>query len=271
MTNRLARHHDPRADLGSPVEIDHVLIRHADAAGRNRLPDRIRLIGAMDAVERAGEIHGARAERIVRSPLHMARKVWPAPQHLGRRRPIGPFSLVADACDAGPGESRPSDTNAVFEGLMIRQDQVEPALPGADDDGARSLPSVKGDGLSMDRRRHRLQLRIERAGEDRRRSETEKKAGREGGADPIGRMISPVETMTSQAPARFAGDAIMAGDKSDAMRSGESEITNWSIVSDCGEEATSRSSLPHEPRKRRSRPWKRRGTLTPPSTRTSMT
>jgi len=36
----------------------------------------------------------------------------------------------------------------------------------------------------------------------------------------------------------------MAGDSCDAMRGGESDITNWSIVLDCGEEATSRSLLP---------------------------
>ena len=142
MTNCLPRHHDPRADLRSPVEVDHVLVRHADAARRNRLPDRIRLIGAMNPIERAGKVHGARAERIVGSPLHMAGKVRPAPQHLWRWRPIGPFSLVADMGDAGPGKSWPSDADAVLERLMIRQDEGESTLPGADDDvpGA-SLPS----------------------------------------------------------------------------------------------------------------------------------
>ena len=80
------------------------------------------------------------------------------------------------------------------------------------------------------------------------------------------RMISPIETTDQNTSARFAHGAIMAGDSCDAMRGGESDITNWSIVLDCGEEATSRSLLPHEPRE--STP---RGTLTPSSTRTSMT
>jgi hypothetical protein len=64
----LTRHHDPRANPRALIEVDHVLVRHADAARRNRLPDRIRFIGAMDSIECAREIHGARAERIVRSP-----------------------------------------------------------------------------------------------------------------------------------------------------------------------------------------------------------
>jgi hypothetical protein len=64
----LPRHNDPRANPRALIKVDHVLICHADAAGRNRLPDRIRLVRAMDSIERAGEIHGARAERIVGPP-----------------------------------------------------------------------------------------------------------------------------------------------------------------------------------------------------------
>jgi hypothetical protein len=57
----LARHHDPRANPRALIEVNHVLVRHADAARRNRLPDRIRFIGAMDSIECAREVHGARA------------------------------------------------------------------------------------------------------------------------------------------------------------------------------------------------------------------
>jgi hypothetical protein len=85
----------------------------------------------MDSIEGAREIHGARAERIVQSSLHMTRKVRPAPQHLRRRGPVRPLSLVSDMGGARPGKSWPSD-DSVFERLMVRQDEIESALPGAD-------------------------------------------------------------------------------------------------------------------------------------------
>src|ERR1700722_3314082 len=93
----LTRDHHTRANPCALIKVDHVLVRHADAARRNRLSDRIRFIGAVDSIECAREIHGARAERIVRTPIHMTGKVGPTPQHLGRRRPIRPLSLVPDA------------------------------------------------------------------------------------------------------------------------------------------------------------------------------
>src|SRR5215475_13353703 len=71
----LTRDDDPRAHPRAIVDVDHVLVRHADAARRNGLPNRTRLIGAMNSIERARKIHGARAERIVRSAFHMTGKV----------------------------------------------------------------------------------------------------------------------------------------------------------------------------------------------------
>src|SRR5262249_62071606 len=41
-----------RSHLHPLVEVDHVLVGHADAAGRYGLTDILRLVGAMDAVER---------------------------------------------------------------------------------------------------------------------------------------------------------------------------------------------------------------------------
>src|SRR5271156_2944895 len=106
---RLAGHDAPRADLRAPIQVDDVVIGHAYAARRHRLPDRVGLVRAVDSIERAGEIHRARPERIVDTPLHVTREVRAALQHLRRRRPVRPFSLVADARDAGPGETWPPD------------------------------------------------------------------------------------------------------------------------------------------------------------------
>src|SRR5258707_13929853 len=54
-----------RADLDPVVEVDHVLVEHADAARRYRVADRVRLVRAVDAVERGAEIHDARAELVL--------------------------------------------------------------------------------------------------------------------------------------------------------------------------------------------------------------
>jgi hypothetical protein len=93
---------------------------------------------------------------------------------------------------------------------------------------------VPGDSLSSngtvsrgDRTCDRLQFRIERVGEYRRRSRDQKEAGRKRGANQIAAHDSPVETIDrARASARLARDAIMAGDRSSAMRGGEREITN---------------------------------------------
>jgi hypothetical protein len=46
-----------RADANPAVEIDHVLIGQADAARRDRLSDRVRLVRAVNAIEARAEIH----------------------------------------------------------------------------------------------------------------------------------------------------------------------------------------------------------------------
>ena len=65
------QHHHRRAELDPVVEVDHVLVGHADAARGDRRADVFRLVGAVDAVQRvlvAGEeIEAARAQRIVRA------------------------------------------------------------------------------------------------------------------------------------------------------------------------------------------------------------
>src|SRR3712207_8947648 len=40
------------ADLGHSVEFDHMLVQHADAAGRDVVPDRPRLVRSVDAEDR---------------------------------------------------------------------------------------------------------------------------------------------------------------------------------------------------------------------------
>src|SRR6266536_6641967 len=69
------------------------------------MPDGLRLIGAVDAVDRVAEIKRARPELIARPPGHEPRQIRLAVDHLRRRNPIGPFRLARDAKQARPLES----------------------------------------------------------------------------------------------------------------------------------------------------------------------
>src|ERR1700678_1853422 len=131
-TDGSAQHDDLGADAGPLVEIGHVLVCHSDAAGGDRLADRVRLVGAMDAIERAGQVHRAGAERGVDASGHMARQIGTAPHHLRRRGPVRPLPLVGDPGHPRPGEAGAAYANSVFERLMAGQYEIEPTLAGVD-------------------------------------------------------------------------------------------------------------------------------------------
>src|SRR6516165_4426731 len=95
-TYERSHHHDFSAHFDPLVKVDDVLVAHADATRGGLRPDRPRLVGAVDAIKRRAEVKGARAQRILRAPRHVARQVGPAPEHLLGRRPIRPFPLLRD-------------------------------------------------------------------------------------------------------------------------------------------------------------------------------
>src|SRR5690606_1457330 len=97
------------------IEIDHILIRHAEAARRYCFADRLRLVRAVNAVERRAEIDRAAAERIVGAALHEGGKSRLALAHLFRRRPVGPFALLRNLVHTRPAESVAADADAVAD------------------------------------------------------------------------------------------------------------------------------------------------------------
>ena len=117
--SRLVLHDDRGADGDATIEIGDVLIGHAEAAGRYRLADRLRLVRAVDAIQRRAQIHGARAERIVDAAGHVARQIGPPRQHLRGRRPARPFLLGGDAVGAAPAEAVAADADAVAQRLAV--------------------------------------------------------------------------------------------------------------------------------------------------------
>src|SRR5215210_9208627 len=134
---------DAGADRRALVEVDHVLVQHADAAGRDVGADRPRLGRAVDAVDEvlavAVEVVGARSERIVRPALPLLRQVRAARQHLGRRHPIGPHRLAADLGAPEPLEALAPDADAVAERGVVLEGDVESVAPGVDDEAAGRL------------------------------------------------------------------------------------------------------------------------------------
>src|SRR5687767_14308033 len=72
--DRGAEHDHGRPDRGPVVQVDRVLVDHADAAGGDAGPDGRWLDRPVDAEERVltvlPEVHGARAERVAGAARH---------------------------------------------------------------------------------------------------------------------------------------------------------------------------------------------------------
>src|SRR5271157_1417979 len=128
---------DLRSDRHAIIEIGDVLVDEAEAAGRDGVADRLRLVGAVDAVDGLAEIHRPRAERIARPARHEARQVGLALDHLRRRAPVRPFLLAGNLLQARPLEAVAADADAVAQRAVVRLHEVEEALAGVDDDRPR--------------------------------------------------------------------------------------------------------------------------------------
>src|SRR6185312_9030424 len=137
--------HHRGADPHAIIEVDHVLIGHAKAAGGNRLSDRLRLVGTVDAIERRAEIKGAGAERIFDPAHHVAGQVGTTAAHLRRRGPARPFLLGADTMHAAPAEAVAADADAVADRRTVRLDEVKATFGGVHDDCARRVIGRVGD------------------------------------------------------------------------------------------------------------------------------
>src|SRR5262249_4114304 len=89
-TKSSPQHDHLGADADPTVEVDDVLVGHAEAARRHRLADGFRLVRSMDAIERGAEIHRARTERIGAAALHVARPGGAGGGAVGGGRAGGP-------------------------------------------------------------------------------------------------------------------------------------------------------------------------------------
>ena len=116
------------ADFDAIVEIDDVVIGHANAARRGRCADGMRLVGTVDAVLGVAEIQRARAEWIGGATVHMTWQIGPALEHFRRWGPIRPFALVGDGHRTAPCKTGATNANTVLHRLTFAGHQIEPSL-----------------------------------------------------------------------------------------------------------------------------------------------
>src|SRR5262245_36081778 len=150
---------DRRSHSHPLVEIDHVLVGHADAAGRYRTADVFRLVGAVDAIQRVlaplVEIDRSCPQGIGRTAGD-ARRVRAEPGlDLRGRNPVRPLRHLADAGHARPRHRFLADRDAVADRLAARHDQVKKARIGIDDDHAWRLGALIGHDVPAGRVRKR--------------------------------------------------------------------------------------------------------------------
>src|SRR6476620_332150 len=114
------------------------------------LANRRRSVGAVNAVDRAAEIHGARAERVGWAAGDKARQIGLAPDHFRGRTPIRPLGFSLDGLDARPGEAFTADANAIAHGLATRPYEIKVGIGRVDNDGARRLAGAIVDDLAAE-------------------------------------------------------------------------------------------------------------------------
>ena len=107
------------AELHSIIKIDHVIVGEPEAARRDCLADSVRLVGAVDAVDRLAEIERARAQRVAGAAGHEPWKIRLALDHFRRRRPIRPLRLLGYLHQPRPLKAVAPDADAVANGSIV--------------------------------------------------------------------------------------------------------------------------------------------------------
>src|SRR5204863_5856190 len=103
--------HNLGADRYAFVQVDDVIVDQPETARRDGAADRLRLVGAVNAVDGAAEIERAGAERVAGTAGHEARQVGLAGDHLRWRIPVGPFLPARDIQETLPLNAFAADTD----------------------------------------------------------------------------------------------------------------------------------------------------------------
>src|SRR6202048_1851572 len=126
-THGTSHDNDLRAFRHPIIEVDHVLIQHADATGRYSLPDAPWLRRPMNAIERIlsilEKVQRACTERIFFSPVHAFRPwliaIRVTVNHARRGCPVRPLSSVLNGRGAAEFPSGFADADAIPSRLDV--------------------------------------------------------------------------------------------------------------------------------------------------------
>src|SRR5262245_38750436 len=105
------------------------------------MPDRLRLVRAMNAIDGIAKVERSSSQRISRSACHKAGKVGLALDHFRRWPPIWPFLLLRHPQCPLPLKTVASDADGITNRLTVARDQIEKPLISMDDDRSRRLTS----------------------------------------------------------------------------------------------------------------------------------
>ena len=173
----LGDRHDRGADLDAVVEVDDVLVQHADAAVGGGGADRFAHLHRRAVDGDLIELQGQRplAHRVIRRAARdELRQLGMIARDDRRRRPVGADELALDVGLAAPRLAGLADGDRVLDGGAVTVGEIEPPLALLDDDHARRIGGGHG---------HRL-LCLRGGGVDRARDDCCQTDGRK---EPVGR------------------------------------------------------------------------------------
>src|SRR5665811_2260581 len=152
LTDARWQHHDLGADRRAVVEVNHVVVDHANAPGGNVLADGPWLVRTVDPVEGVfvslPQVQGAGTEWIVSAAgqshtalqfFHSWSELGPALEDILGRIPVRPFLLVVDLRHAGPAKPFAADAHSVAQGSTARLHEVKEVLRRIDNDSTPRL------------------------------------------------------------------------------------------------------------------------------------
>src|SRR5262245_5536503 len=123
------------ADLSHRSEMQDVRVKHPGTSRRGCTSNRLRIIGAVDAIEGIAQIERHRPQRILDAARHLLGKAWVAFTHFRGGIPIRPRLLAAYCFSTCPVKTLAADGDPVFVSMITWKNVIEFATTGIDHDG----------------------------------------------------------------------------------------------------------------------------------------
>ena len=136
---RRGKHDHFRPDFHPLIKVRYVLVGQPNTAGRNPLPDRVGLVGAVNSIFGLAQIHRPSAEWIAGPARHKPRQVGLTRKHVCRRTPIRPLCFPGNHLFTRPCEALAANADSVAHRLPRIEDKIKKCVSGIDDDGAWRL------------------------------------------------------------------------------------------------------------------------------------